>query len=34
MARKAASRMPNSSEIAIESVESLRGYAAPQKPKP
>jgi hypothetical protein len=34
MARKAASRMPNSSEIAIESVESLRGYAAPQKPNP
>ena len=34
MARKAASRMPNSSEIAIESVDSLRGYAAAQKPKP
>jgi hypothetical protein len=34
MARKAASRMPNSSEIAIESVEGLRGYAAPQTSKP
>jgi hypothetical protein len=34
MARKAASRMPNSSEIVIENVAALRGYSAPQQSKP
>ena len=34
MARKAASRMPNSSEIVIENVAALRGYSAPQQVKP
>jgi hypothetical protein len=34
MAKKAASRMPNSNDIVIESVEGLRGYATPQKAKP
>lgn len=34
MAKKAASRMPNSSDVAIENVEGLRGYASPQKAKP
>lgn len=34
MARKAASRMPNSSDIVIENVAALRGYTAPQKAKP
>ena len=31
MAKKAASRMPNSSDIVIENVAGLRGYAAAQK---
>lgn len=34
MAKKAASRMPHSSDIAIENVEGLRGYATPRKAKP
>ena len=34
MAKKAASRLPNSSEIVIENVASLRGYATAQKDKP
>ncbi|WP_090129198.1 hypothetical protein [Limnohabitans sp. Rim11] len=34
MARKAASRMPNSSDIVIENVAALRGYSAPQQDKP
>ena len=34
MAKKAASRMPNSNDIVIESVEGLRGYATSQKAKP
>ena len=34
MAKKAASRMPNSNDIVIENVASLRGYASPQKAKP
>jgi hypothetical protein len=34
MARKAASRMPNSSDIVIENVAALRGYTAPQQGKP
>ena len=34
MAKKAASRMPNSNDIVIESVEGLRGYATSQKSKP
>ena len=34
MARKAASRMPNSSDIVIENVAALRGYTAPQQDKP
>jgi len=34
MAKKAASRMPNSSDIVIENVEGLRGFANPQKDKP
>lgn len=31
MAKKAASRMPNSSDIVIENVAGLRGYAGPHK---
>jgi hypothetical protein len=34
MAKKAASRMPNSNDIVIENVASLRGYATTQKDKP
>ena len=34
IAKKAASRMPNSSDIVIENVAGLRGYATPQKAKP
>lgn len=34
IAKKAASRMPNSSDIVIENVAGLRGYASPQKVKP
>jgi hypothetical protein len=34
IAKKAASRMPNSSDIVIENVGSLRGYATPQKTQP
>jgi hypothetical protein len=34
IAKKAASRMPNSSDIVIENVAGLRGYASPQKAKP
>ena len=34
MARKAASRMPNSSDIIIENVAGLRGYANPAKTQP
>ena len=34
MAKKAASRMPNSSDIVIENVAGLRGYTAPQQGKP
>ncbi len=34
MAKKAASRMPNSNDIVIENVAGLRGYTAPQQGKP
>ena len=34
MAKKAASRMPNSNDIVIENVASLRGHAAPKKTRP
>ena len=34
IAKKAASRMPNSSDIVIENVAGLRGYTSPEKAKP
>lgn len=34
MAKKAASRMPNSNDIVIENVASLRGHSAPKKATP